>query len=184
MAWPVALGYLGSVIAALVVPPGHRWTGFDVLDWAGNVLFMMAAAASVVLASWNLAHPDTGAREALEERRAEMRERALESAGRSWRGSAAHRDPGCAVLRGGTVYVHSSVVAGSSLRYLGPPPLYTPPAGYRLLECGARTCGCCGQVITPVLARGNLYYWCPDCTSAPEALGNQAGQAAIEAVTP
>lgn len=81
------------------------------------------------------------------------------------------------------VTVRASALAenrvSSTLRYLGPPPVYVP--GYARPEPWhpAATCGGCGQVIVPVRTETRVYYFCPDCTDAPDGLrrayGNGAG---------
>lgn len=176
MTRPVALGLFVSTLLSLAVPPAHHGTWWDVLDWAGNAVFMMSVVTGIVWAAWNLVHPDHSLREELEahraEYRAELRERAERQAegvpaGIGQDGSALYwrAPPGPwqarweQALAAGTVSVNGVRVPrrGKTLvvRYPGPPPVYTPPHGMdtvihdgRLSPDYGRSCEECGEPVT------------------------------------
>jgi len=141
MLWPLARAQaLAWGSAALLWLPLPHWA-WTVLNDTGGALFFGSGIGFGVVLMWNIAHPDHEARDErqarLEERRREMRERA-ERLG--WDKPVTPRG----VPRIPAVQRHptgheafkqdlETVLAGGTARYLGPPPIFTPPHGMEVV---------------------------------------------------
>lgn len=160
--------------APLLWLPLPHWT-WTVLNDAGGTVFFTSSAGFIVVLMWNLLHPDREPRlisrqhvrlRPEEEFRANLaRASRTVTRPRTGRWENAVRE----AQRAGTFSLNGVRQRGTTLRYPGPPAIYTPPAGYRLPHDGP-VCGGCGQAITPVLRGTRAFFFCPDCTEVPEAL--------------
>jgi hypothetical protein len=99
---------------------------------AGTFLSWGSLAGFVVLTAWNLLHPD---REGREERLEAALERQRLIPGHA--GQGAGRTPWAeavtAARRAGTFSLNGVRQPGTTLRYQGPPPVYTPPGGLEVM---------------------------------------------------
>jgi hypothetical protein len=130
---PLLKAQVASVVLGVAAPFMHGWE--ELIAWhGGELLSWMSIAGFGVVLAWNVLHPDTEAREEREALLAEAREhrraiteRAAVAAVTGWERAVTD------AKRAGTFSLNGVRQPGTTLRYVGPPALYTPPTGFEMM---------------------------------------------------
>jgi hypothetical protein len=131
MVRPLLRAQVISLACALALPLTHPPFSVAVTD-LGTFLSWGSITGLAVLVVWNLVRPDREGREerleAAREQRRLIMEHASPRAGREqWEAAALE------ARRAGTFSLGGVRQPGATLRYAGPPPVYTPPGGIEMV---------------------------------------------------
>lgn len=153
--------FRGLLLAATLELPWPRrlWWLWSAADWVSALMVVGSVAVLVVWVLLN-AHREPSRHSPYGGERPVTGDRMPPGVNQAWE---------MACVRVGALAENRA----GSLRYLGPPPVYMPGYGRTEPWRPAPTCGWCGQVIVPVRTETHVFYFCPDCTDAPEALRAQ-----------
>jgi hypothetical protein len=125
---PLARGWLASLALSFSGPAAH----VPFAGTAGEWLMRAVITGFAVFAAWNIAHPDVGEREERLEEEREQRRLIAEHAGPRARG-AQWAEAVLAAQRAGTFSLNGVQQPGTTLRYPGPPAVYTPADGFEMM---------------------------------------------------
>jgi len=178
---PLIKAQVASVALSLAGPWLHNpygwaaWHASEWLSWGSIIGF-------AVIGVWNVVHPDHEAREKRLALRREQQRMIMEHAIMEHAAAGARaRGWEKAVLdaqRAGTFSVNGVRQPGTTLRYQGPPPVYTPPGGFEMMitvelrakavvsaqeRRSASECDMCGTPMDVALVRDGYPYLCRQC---------------------